>query len=56
MHGFHELYGVIEQYIDGKGDTSGEGVKWLKWIKGGTGFLSLEAFRAILRQFLGSFF
>jgi len=50
LHGFHELYSVIQRYIEGGGVPAGTGLQWLKWGKSGAGFFTLEAFRAALRK------
>ncbi len=53
IHGFRELYGVIERYIkENLHKPPGEAMKNLRWFKGGTMFMSIEAFRALLKSAL----
>lgn len=49
LHGFHELYGVIERYTKAAPDISAEPSRYLKWLTAGSKLVSLEAFRAALR-------
>lgn len=52
IHGFYELYGIIERYISGSlGDMPGE-PKYLRLIKSGVPFIGIELFRALLRSAL----
>jgi hypothetical protein len=51
LHGFHELYRVIESYIGGRANVPVQ-AKFPGWIKGGAGFIGIEAFRAALRKAL----
>ena len=52
IHGFHELYAIIERYIRGSlGDMPGE-PKYLCLIKSSARFIGLEVFRALLRSVL----
>jgi hypothetical protein len=48
IHGFHELYEVIEHYIETDLNKSAPELRSLKWIKSGGAFISLEAFKAAL--------
>lgn len=50
IHGFNELYGVIEHYIKTDSSRFGEGLRSLKWIKNWGGFIAIEAFRAALKK------
>lgn len=56
LHGFHELYGVVERYIDANTNELSFSVRSLKLIKGGTGFVGIEVFRAALKKALEHFF
>lgn len=49
LHGFHELYDVIERYTNAAPDISAEPSRYLKWLKAGSKLVSLETFRAALR-------
>jgi len=52
VHGFHELYGVIECYINGNlGDMRGES-RYLRLIRSGAKFIGIELFRTLLRHAL----
>jgi len=52
IHGFHELYGIIERYISGTlGDIRSE-PSYLRLIRSGTQFIGIELFRALLRNVL----
>lgn len=50
MHGFHELYVVIDAYI--KGNQREVESKYLRWIKGPLKFVSLESIKALVRESL----
>lgn len=50
VHGFRELYEVVERYINTDKEKAGSGVKSLRWIKSALRFISTEAFRAALRK------
>ncbi len=52
IHGFHELYGVIEAYI--KEDLRAEyrPPSTLLWLKNSSKFIALEVFRAALKKAL----
>lgn len=55
IHGFHELYGIIERYIsEHLADMPAE-PKYLRLIKSGTQFIAIESFRALLRSALDRF-
>jgi hypothetical protein len=50
IHGFHELYGVVEHYLKTElGSTKVES-RAIRWIKSGTKFITLEVFRAALKR------
>ncbi len=52
VHGFHELYGIVEKYpIDGP-NALVRGCQALKWLRSGAKFVSVEAVRAALQQLL----
>jgi hypothetical protein len=51
LHGFHELYRVIESYIEGQTNAPAQ-ARFSGWFKGGAKFISIEAFRAALRKAL----
>ena len=50
VHGFQELYEVIESYINGRKDT--ESPKYIQWIKGSVKFVSLESIKTLVREVL----
>jgi len=50
VHGFHELYGAIQQYLSASPATSTETSRAIRWLKGGAKFLSVEVFRAALKK------
>jgi hypothetical protein len=50
IHGFHELYGVIESYI--KGEKIDPDSKYIRWTRTSSKFISLEAVKALIRELL----
>lgn len=52
IHGFRELYEVIENYLKNELNSNSLGLRSLKLLKSGAGFISLEVFRAALRRAL----
>jgi len=56
VHGFHELYEVINRYVSGIDVEREDGFKFLVWIKGTVRFVSIEAFRAALQAAFGVLF
>lgn len=52
IHGFHELYGVIERYIEEDLISQTESSKYLRWLKGSAKFISIETFRTLLISML----
>jgi len=50
IHGFHELYGVINAYISGDKDQPEP--KYISWVKGSLKFVSLESIKALVRGLL----
>jgi hypothetical protein len=50
IHGFSELYGAIQQYISAKPVASAKSSRAIRWLKGGSKFLSVELFRAALKK------
>ncbi|MDT8301177.1 MAG: hypothetical protein RQ760_06795 [Sedimentisphaerales bacterium] len=56
LHGFQELYDVIERYIQSDVNQTAHGLHSLKWLKSGAGFIALEVFRVILRNGLNLLF
>ena len=50
VHGFHELYGVIEAYINSV-DIKPQ-PKYIVWLKGSVKFVSLEGLKALVRELL----
>ena len=52
IHGFHELYGVIERYISGNLDNLRDEPRYLSLIRSGTRFIGIELFRTLLRPAL----
>lgn len=49
---FPELYVAIEQYRSALCASSSTPSHFIRWLKGGAQFISLEVFRAILREAL----
>ncbi|PPT76055.1 hypothetical protein XaplCFBP3122_11425 [Xanthomonas arboricola pv. populi] len=56
VHGFHELYGAIQQYLSASPAASIEPSRAIRWLKGGAKFLSIEVFRAALKKGFELFF
>ena len=56
VHGFHELYGAIHQYLSASPAASTEPSRAIRWLKGGAKFLSVEVFRAALKKGFELFF
>jgi hypothetical protein len=54
IHGLHELYGVIEDYISDSASTPPRESKYLKWVKSGAEIITVEAFKAGIEAFLAS--
>jgi hypothetical protein len=52
IHGFAELYRVIEAYKT-KRRFSVDGLKYTRWVVGAVKFISIETFRALLKNALG---
>lgn len=50
IHGFSELYGAIQQFLSSNPAASIEPSRAIRWLKGGTKFLTVEAFRAALKN------
>lgn len=50
VHGFHELYGAIQQYLSANLAAPNEPSRAIRWLKGGAKFLSVEVFRATLKK------
>jgi hypothetical protein len=50
IHGFHELYGVIESYLEGNNKVTTP--KYIAWVKGSFKFVSLEAIKALISELL----
>jgi len=51
IHGFHELYGVIDRYIASQADKT-DGLRSVKWLKSGARFVAEEAFKVALEKLL----
>jgi hypothetical protein len=56
VHGFHELYDAIQQYLSASPAASTESSGAIRWLKGGAKFLSIEVFRAALKKGFELFF
>jgi hypothetical protein len=56
LHGFQELYSIVEQYPTESSDKVGIGSKALTWCRSGIKFVSLETLRAALKAALGLIF
>jgi len=52
LHGFHELYDVIERYIKAKTNELSIQIRFLRWIKSSAAFIGIEVFRAALKKAL----
>lgn len=50
VHGFHELYGIIEAYLNNTGEN--QKPKYIDWLKGSLKFVSLEGIKAFVRESL----
>jgi hypothetical protein len=53
IHGFHELYVAVESYLESHSAAPTSESRAIRWIKGGAKFVSVEVFRAALKQALG---
>jgi hypothetical protein len=51
IHGFHELYRVIQLYVESDRDNV-VGLRYLKWLKSSSSFIALEVFKAFLKTAL----
>ena len=51
IHGFSELYGAVERYIDAQPRSTSES-SVVKWLTGGSKFIGVELFRAALKKAL----
>lgn len=56
VHGFHELYGAIDQYLSASPAASTQPSRAIRWLKGSAKFLSVEVFRAALKKGFELFF
>lgn len=56
IHGFSELYGAIQQYLSAKPAASVGPSRAIRWLKGGSSFLSIEILRAALKKGMEYFF
>lgn len=57
IHGFHELYGVIEEYLgQQRSSPSTQPSRAIRWIKASAKFLSVEGLRAALKSALDMWF
>jgi hypothetical protein len=52
IHGFHELYGIIERYLAAQSLKSPAGLKFVRWDKATVQSISLEALRIAFKIFL----
>jgi hypothetical protein len=52
IHGLHELYTIIEDYVEADSRELTVQPRALGWIKGSARFVGIEAFRAALRKAL----
>lgn len=50
LHGFHELYAVIQRYMEADANSAGDGLRSLKWLKAGGRLVAVEAFREVLKK------
>jgi hypothetical protein len=55
IHGFYELYDVVETYVRKEGVGTGK-LKYLRWTRGTAKFVSVEVLRAALRSGFGHIF
>jgi hypothetical protein len=56
VHGLSELYGAIENYLSSQPAVPAQPSRALRWLKGSGKFLSVEAFRAALKNGFELFF
>jgi len=54
IHGFRELYGVVESYIKDDLREQTSGPKYMRILKSGVRFVGIESFRILLRSALDS--
>lgn len=52
VHGFHELYGIIQNYINNTEEKSQP--KCIDWLKGSLRFVSLDAIKKLVRELFES--
>jgi hypothetical protein len=56
IHGFHELYRVIEVYLDSERQVSVPSLKSIRWTKGALQFVSKEFVQEALKAAFRNFF
>jgi hypothetical protein len=52
IHGFHELFVAIENYLQSLPAKPISGYRAIRWLKGSVNFVSIEVFRAALKYAL----
>lgn len=52
VHGFQELYGLIERYIKKELADNSAGSRYVRWLKSGSKFIGLEALKVGLKKAL----
>lgn len=52
IHGFHELHGIIEEYLAEAPVAVAEPSKYWRWVKSSSRFIGLETFRVWLKDIL----
>ena len=55
IHGFHELYDIVERYLQEEEPEPEGGLRFIRWIKSATAFVSIEVVRGSIRALLGHF-
>lgn len=50
LHGLHELYTIIQRYVEADANNAGDGLRSLKWLKAGGRLVAVEAFREVLKK------
>lgn len=56
IHAFSELYETVENYTKNTASIASKQFRYVRWIKGGSKFLSIEVLRALLKEGLSVLF
>jgi hypothetical protein len=53
IHGFREIYVAVEKYLSNNGEVSKSDLKFIRWIKSSTKFVTFEVLRNSIRLAMG---